>query len=418
MVGVYGMKYGLIGEHLGHSFSKYIHSQLSDYEYELTEVAKEDIDDFFRRGDFLGVNVTIPYKETVIPHLYYIDENAKRIGSVNTVVNRGGRLYGYNTDYYGMISLAKHAGIVISGKKVAILGTGGTSKTARAVAEALGAREIVRVSRRESDGVITYRQLTTLHSDTDIIINTTPVGMYPNVGVSAVDIGSFRKLSGVIDAVYNPIRSKLIIDAIRLGIPAEGGLYMLVGQAVRASEIFLGVKYPESELDRIYGKLKREKENIVLVGMPASGKTSVGRAIAKVLGREMIDTDEMIVKNAGVSIPEIFAEHGESYFRDMESATVSEFSKEGGLIISTGGGAVLREENVTALRGGGRIYFIDRPLELLMPTDDRPLSRDREAIEKRYKERYAIYCSACDVHIDGSGTVDEVAGRIIKEFKE
>ncbi len=410
------MKYGLIGERLGHSFSKIIHGHLADYDYELCEVPREDVDEFFSKADFTAINVTIPYKETVIPNLYYIDDMAKDIGAVNTVVNRDGKLYGYNTDFYGLKSLAEHAGISLTGRKVAILGTGGTSKTARAVAKALGSTEIITVSRKSGEGTVDYEQLYREHGDVEVIINTTPVGMYPSVGVAAVDLTRFSNLCGVLDAVYNPIRSRLVSDAIRLGIPAEGGLYMLVAQAVRASEIFLGTSYPDGECERIYKLLASGKENIVLIGMPACGKSSVGRIIAERMGRRLTDTDEEIVKACGVSIPEIFAREGEAGFRDKESAAVRECAMESGLIISTGGGAILREENVRALKENGRLYFIDRPLELLMPTEDRPLSRDRDAITNRYNERYPIYTSVCDVHIDGSGTVDEVAEKIIGEF--
>ena len=410
------MKYGLIGERLGHSLSREIHRELAEYEYELCEVAKDDIDAFFERGDFLGINVTIPYKETVIPHLYYIDDAARKIGAVNTVVNRDGRLYGYNTDFFGLTSLAAHAGIQINGKKVAILGTGGTSKTARAVAESSGAATVLTVSRRKREGVITYDELYSLHADTEVMINTTPVGMYPNAGEAAVDISRFPRLSGVLDAVYNPLSPKLIVDARERGIAAEGGLYMLVAQAVRAAEIFTGKAFSDEIIEKVYKDIYRKNECIVLVGMPASGKSSVGKRLCELLLRELTDTDALIVSDAGMTIPEIFEKNGESVFRDMESRAVRCAAALRGAVIATGGGAVLRDENVRALRECGRIYFIDRPLCNLVPTDDRPLSRDRTAIEALYEKRYPIYLAAADVHIDGSGTVNEVADRIIKEF--
>jgi len=410
------MKYGLIGERLGHSFSREIHARLADYDYELCEVAREDIDAFFDRGDFLGINVTIPYKETVIPHLYSIDEAARRIGAVNTVVNRDGRLYGYNTDFYGLTKLAEHAGVGIKGKRVAILGTGGTSKTARAVSATLGAKEILTVSRRAGEGVITYDELYREHADVDVIINTTPVGMYPNAGCAAVDISKFERLSGVLDAVYNPLSPRLIVEAKERGIPAEGGLYMLVAQAVRASEIFTGKEYGDGIIDAVYKDIYLNCECIVLVGMPASGKSSVGKRLCELLGRELVDTDALIVEEAGIPIPEIFSRYGEEEFRNMESRALRRAASLKGAVIATGGGAVLREENVAALRECGRIYFIDRPLEALVPTDDRPLSRDRASIEALYEKRYPIYKCAADVHVDGSGTVSEVADRIIKEL--
>lgn len=412
------MKYGLIGERLGHSYSKVIHEALGEYSYELCEVARDELDAFFEKKDFAAINVTIPYKQTVIPHLYYIDEAARAIGAVNTVVNRCGRLYGYNTDFSGMIGLIERLGISLLGKKVAILGTGGTSHTARAVAAALLAGEIITVSRRASEGVIDYAELYEKYTDVDIIINTTPVGMYPNCYDTPIDVSKFPRLSGVIDAVYNPLRTRLVYEARRLGIKAEGGLYMLVLQAVRAAEIFLDKKLDPSFTERIFEKLSGDKENIVLIGMPACGKSTVGRIIADRLGRELIDTDDLIVRNVGRSIPEIFAESGETVFRDYESSAVKEAAAEGGRVIATGGGAILRPENVMALGLSGRLFFIDRPLEKLCPTADRPLSSDRAAIEKRYRERYPRYCEAADVHTDGDGTPNEVAERIIKEFQK
>ncbi len=410
------MKYGCIGEHLKHSFSKEIHNALADYDYEIFEVEREKLGGFMSCGDFFGINVTIPYKELVIPHLYYIDEHAREIGAVNTVVNRSGKLYGYNTDFFGMSELIKHAGVEIKGKKLAILGTGGTSKTARAVARSLGAREILVVSRHSGEGVITYEQLYEKHLDCEIIINTTPLGMYPNIFGSAVDISKFKSLSGVIDAVYNPLRTPLISSALERGIPAEGGLYMLVAQAVRASEIFLNKKYDNNECEKVFKKILSEKENIVLIGMPASGKSTVGNILSKRLDRELLDTDSLVKEAEGISIPEIFSEHGEAYFRDRESEAVNEASMHTSKIIATGGGAVLRKENINALKENGRIYFIDRPLSSLVPTEDRPLSSDRASIEKRYYERIDIYRSAADVIIDADCSPEEVADKISGDF--
>ncbi len=412
------MKYGLIGERLGHSFSRIIHERLGDYEYELCELKKEEVEGFIKRRDFLGINVTIPYKETVIPYLDYIDEAAREIGAVNTVVNRGGRLYGYNTDFYGMKALIERLGIEVSGKKAVILGTGGTQKTARATLRALGAGEILITSRRAGEGVITYEELYREHTDAEIIVNTTPVGMYPKGGVSPANVSKFDRLVGVIDAVYNPLSTHLILGARERGIPAEGGLYMLVAQAIRAAEIFLDKKYQGTVLDEIYSEIYEKKENIILIGMPSSGKSSVGRRISELLGREFLDTDSLIKENVGMEIPEIFKTLGEEKFRDYESEAVREAAARGGIIIATGGGAILREENIRALRSNGRLYFIDRPLECLIPTADRPLSSDRAAIEKRYKERYPIYTAVCDEHIDGGGTQDEVAMRILKVFNK
>lgn len=411
------MKYGCIGEHLSHSFSKEIHNLLADYPYEIREVAREALDAFMTERDFLGINVTIPYKELVIPHLYYIDDAARQIGAVNTVVNRDGKLYGYNTDFYGMSSLISHAGVEIKDKTVAILGTGGTSKTAHAVCEALGAAEIITVSRRSGDGCIDYRELSLRGGEIDVIINTTPVGMFPNIYASPVELEEFPRLSGVIDAIYNPNRSVLVSEAKRRGIAAEGGLYMLVAQAVRASEIFLDKKYSYEVLDRVYESVLKSKDNVVLVGMPSSGKSTVGKILAEKLGRRLVDTDDAVVAEAGMPITEIFSRCGEGAFRDMETAAVREVSKMSSLIIATGGGAILRDENVAALSQNGRLYFLDRPLEKLMPTDTRPLANDAEAIKRRYEERYSRYLAVADEVINCDATPDEVAQIIGEKYE-
>ncbi len=411
------MQYGLIAERLGHSFSREIHGELASYPYELHEVAPEALDAFMRQGDFCGINVTIPYKEQVIPYLFEIDEQARAIGAVNTIVNRGGKLYGYNTDFYGMSALISHMGLTLAGKKVAILGSGGTSRTANAVAEALGASTILRVSRTAKGGAIDYTMLREQHGDVQILINTTPCGMFPHPDAAAVDVADFPRLEGVIDAVYNPLRPKLVLEARARGIPAEGGLFMLVAQAVRASEIFLDTTYPADVTERIYQKILRQKENIVLVGMPGSGKSTVGRLLAERLGRDFYDTDDMIVKCAGKPISDIFAESGETAFRDIESQVIAEdASQRTGAVIATGGGAILRDENVQALKRGGRLYFIDRPLKELLPTPDRPLASSSEAVTRRYEERYHRYCHVADCRVAVMGNAASVADNIEKEF--
>ncbi len=408
------MKYGLIGEKLSHSFSPLIHGELANDGYELLEIPNGRLSDFIRGRSFFGINVTIPYKEAVIPELDVIDCTAERIGAVNTVVNRDGKLYGYNTDAFGLASLIHHAGVKINGKIVAILGTGGTSKTARAVVESLGAKEILTVSRSEKSGCITYRELELRCSDIEVIINTTPVGMFPKTECVPVTVSDFPSLIGVIDAVYNPLRSELVLSARECGILAEGGLYMLAAQGVRASELFHDVKYPEGTIDRIYKRLISYVENTVLIGMPSSGKSSVGAVLAEVTGRELIDTDVLIRERAELEIPEIFARHGEEYFRSLERDVIKEVSTLRGKVIATGGGAVLSYDNVRALKRSGRLFFIDRPLSMLTPTADRPLSSDTSAIEKRYRERYPLYLSAADEKTDGSGSVPEVAELILE----
>ena len=411
------MKYGLIGEKLGHSFSPIIHTRLSGEEYSLCEIAKDKLDEFMKEKNFTGINVTIPYKETVLPYLDYIDSDAKTIGSVNTVVNREGQLYGYNTDAFGLSSLIAHIGIDLNGKTVAILGTGGTSKTAKYVSKSLGALEIYTVSRTEKSRVITYDTLYSISETINVIINTTPVGMYPNTANAPLDISRFPNLIGVVDAVYNPLSTRLILAAKKRGIPAEGGLYMLVSQAVRASEHFHNTTYPSGTIDEIYEAVNKSVENIVLIGMPSCGKTTVGRKLAELLQRELTDTDEIIKQRSGMEISDIFAIHGEEYFRELETEVIKDVSLRRGQIISTGGGAPLRAENVEALRQNGVIFFIDRPLELLLPTEDRPLSKDKSLLEKRYKERYPIYTSVCDVIIDGRGSVSDVSSLILESFK-
>ncbi|MBQ8269369.1 MAG: shikimate dehydrogenase [Clostridia bacterium] len=410
------MLYGCIGEKLGHSFSKEVHNRIGAYPYELKEIAADALDDFMRAKDFRGINVTIPYKEKVMPHLDVIDESALSIGAVNTVVNRDGKLYGYNTDFYGMESLISHAGIALEGKKIAILGTGGTAKTARAVAKHLGAKEIWSVSRRKENGRILYDELYREHSDVDVIINTTPVGMYPNADVSPLDLSLFKSLSGVIDAVYNPLNTHLVCQAKKRGIAAEGGLFMLVAQAVRASEIFMGTKYEDALLERIYKSVLCEKKNVVLIGMPASGKTTVGRILAQKMKRSLTDTDELITLTSGESIPDIFRKYGEKEFRRRESQQIKNVSSLSGAVIATGGGIVLNRTNVNNLSQNGHIFFLDRSLSLLIPTEDRPLGNTKEAIEKRYEERYQLYLDACHTRIEADGDAEDIAEKIIEEF--
>ena len=410
-------EFGCIGRKLGHSFSKEIHNALADYKYELLELEPDELSGFFGSKDFKGINVTVPYKEAVIPYLDTIDSSAKAIGAVNTIVkDANGKLNGYNTDFYGMEKLISHAKIEIRGKKVVILGTGGTAKTARAVSNHLGAKEILTVSRTPRESEISYAELYEKHADTEIIINTTPVGMYPDSYKSPIDIEAFGALSGVIDAVYNPLRTVLVRGAMERGIPAEGGLYMLVAQAVRASEIFLGKSYPEGVTDEVFNKILKEKESIVLIGMPGCGKTTVGTLLADSLNRVLIDTDEMIVKNSGMPITEIFEKYGEAHFRCLESEAVKEAAKIPSAIIATGGGAILSKENVSALKGNGRLYFIDRPLDSLIPTGDRPTASDRAKIEQRYNERYGIYTSVSDVRITEVESATTVMNAIRRDY--
>ena len=406
------MMYGCIGEHLPHSFSKEIHGQIGGYAYELKELTPEELPAFLADRNFRGVNVTIPYKQAVIPGLDEIDATAEAIGAVNTIVNRNGKLAGYNTDLYGLTRLIRRIGLDLAGKKVLIPGTGGTSRTASYAAEQLGAREILRVSRTGKEGSLTYEQALLEHTDAEIILNTTPCGMFPEPDAQPLPLDPFTKLEGVADVIYNPLRSRLVLDARARGIPAEGGLYMLVAQAVRASELFLDTVYPEELTDRIYGRILRQKENVVLIGMPGSGKSAVGRILSERTGRSLADTDQLITEKAGRSIPDIFRENGEPAFRDLESEIIRALSKQGGQIISTGGGAVLRPENVTALRQNGRLFWLDRDPEALVPTDDRPLADTAEKMKQLYRVREPVYRAAADEIIPVTGTPEEAADTI------
>ncbi len=407
------MDYGLIGEKLPHSFSKEIHEKIGDYQYSLKELTPDEVKDFILSKNFNAINVTIPYKQTVIPFLDEISPEAQSIGAVNTVVNRGGTLYGYNTDFGGMRALMEHAEIELKYKKALILGTGGTSRTARAVCERLDAKEILRVSRTGRDGSITYEEAYENHSDADVIINTTPCGMYPEIFGCPVDLDRFPKLSGVIDAVYNPLCTSLVLNAKKRGLNAEGGLYMLVAQAVLAAQHFMDKELDTVKLtNEIYDDIYFSKRNIILSGMPGSGKSTVGKLIAESLGRELLDTDALIVAREG-EISGIFAQHGEKYFRDLETGVIKELAPLNGKVISLGGGAVLRQENVDALRHNGEIFFIDRSPEYLIPTSDRPLADEKDKIMRLYDARIDTYMETADYIIDGDCDPDDVADSVI-----
>ncbi|MBO5715668.1 MAG: AAA family ATPase [Clostridia bacterium] len=410
------MQYGLIGEKLSHSFSKEIHESLASYTYELCEIARENLAEFLKRREFCAINVTMPYKKEVIPHLDEVSTVAGELQAVNCIVNKDGKLYGYNTDYFGMRDLILRSGIDLSGKKVLILGTGGTSRTSTLVCKDLGANEIIKVSRSKNNNTVTYDEAYEKHFNADVIINTTPVGMYPDCCNSPIDLNNFSNLQAVFDAVYNPLRTQLVIDAKSKGVHAEGGLYMLVSQAVHAVELFINEEFEESKTNEIFNKIANEKENIVLIGMPSCGKTTVGKILAEKLHREFIDLDDEIVKIIGCEIAEFFKAHTEKDFRDIETQITKENSKKNGVIIATGGGCVLRNENANALRQNGRLYFLDRDLSNLTPTDSRPLATKKEALEKLYKERYGIYVSSCDCRIDGNLTPSAEADLIEKEF--
>lgn len=410
------MDYGCIARKLGHSFSGEIHSLIGGYDYRLREVPESELDSFMRKRDFLGINVTIPYKKDVIPYLDGMNDIAARIGSVNTVVNRGGRLFGYNTDYFGMKALIERMGLSLSGKTVLVLGTGGTSVTAQVLSKDLGAKTVAAVSRKPSEGSISYDSATADYSHAEVIINTTPVGMFPENYGSPIRLDCFTRLEGVVDAVFNPLRSQLVLDARSRGINAEGGLYMLVAQAVYASEIFRDVTIPKTEIERIFGEVLKMKENIALTGMPASGKSAAGRYLSQLLGRELIDTDDEIVRRTGREIPDIFEKDGEAAFRDIETEVIRDVCRRSGVIISTGGGAILRDENVAAMRQNCKVVFLDRDPDWLTPTADRPTASDKEAIRKRYAERHDRYISTADAVIEPVDGAEENAKLIIERL--
>ena len=418
------MEFGLIGEHLGHSCSPEIHRAFGRYDYELRELSPARLGPFLEKREFRGINVTIPYKEAVIPCLDWIDERAAAIGAVNTIVNQNGQLWGYNTDFGGMEAALGRAGIVLAGKRVLILGTGGTSKTALAVCRALGAGEVLRVSRTGREGAISYGEAIAKYGAPLIrreeeglglvIINTTPAGMYPDLEGMALEPKSYPELAGVFDCVYNPLRTRLVLGARALELPAEGGLYMLVKQAALACELFTGEALPGETTERVYRAILSQRENLVLIGMPGAGKTTVGRLLAQKTGKSFVDTDEEIVRQAGMSIPALFAARGEAGFRDLEAEVIRDLSRSGGSVIATGGGSVLRKENLRRLRQNGRLFFLDRPFAALLPTEDRPLGNTREKVAALYAARLPIYKNAADVTITCPATPEEAADAILQ----
>lgn len=404
--------YGLLGEHLPHSFSPEIHMNLGNEDYHLFEIAPENLEKFMTEHNFDGINVTIPYKKSVIPFLDVISPEAEKIGAVNTITVRDGKLYGDNTDYFGFVYMLEKSGISVEGKKAVVLGGGGASATIQTVLRDMNAKEIIVVDLGAENN---YDNLY-LHFDGEIIVNATPVGMYPNNLKSLVNLDDFKNLSGVLDVVYNPLKTKLILDAEERNIPSATGLSMLVAQAKKAHEIFFDTKLDTAVCEKIEKILHNQMCNIVLIGMAGCGKSTVGKALAERLGKELVDTDEMIVNTENKPIPEIFAEKGEDYFRWCENVAVNLAGKEKSQIIATGGGVVTREENYKALKQNGIIVFINRDADLL-PTNGRPLSQ-MHGVKALYEKRMPLYRKFADIEIDGNGTIDEVAERIITEIEK
>lgn len=409
------MEYGLIGEKLGHSYSHMIHARLADYRYELKEVAPERLDAFIEARNFRGLNVTIPYKQAVMKHCAELSPEAMEVGSVNTLIVRpDGSLFGHNTDIDGFIYMLRRGEIDPAGAKAVILGSGGTSLTARAALTRLGAREIVTVFRK---GPVDYAALYAEHADAEILVNATPVGMYPKNGASPVELDRLPKVRGVADVIYNPEKTALILAAQAKGIPAVSGLSMLVAQAREAAELFAGHAIPAGRVEDIVSEIGAQTLNLILVGMPGCGKSTLGQAVAAALQREFVDCDAEIVRRAGKSIPEIFAQDGEGAFRALESGVLADVCRGHGLVISTGGGAVLRAENRDAMRQNGRVCLIRRALALL-PRDGRPLSASEDAVARLWEARRAAYETAADFPVENDGTVEEAAEKIREGFYE
>ncbi len=400
-------KFGLLGEKLSHSLSPQIHSLIGDYEYKLYPTTPQGLDDFFENNGLDGFNVTIPYKIAAMKRCSELSEAARLTGSVNTVIGKpDGTYYGDNTDLYGFECAAKKCGCDFKGKKVLILGSGGARRTAECFSVASGAAETVIISR---NGENNYNNLY-LHKDADIIVNTTPVGMYPDNGVSPIELSDFPDCRKVIDLIYNPLRTPFIQQAQALGIDCVNGLYMLASQAVRSASAFLGEKIPDEKADEIYNTVLAKQRNITLIGMPGCGKTKAGKALALSLGRNFVDTDEEIEKS-GETIPEIFGKYGEENFRSRETDIIKTVCRESGFVIATGGGAVLKKENRTAIRENSAVIFLDSPLERLA-TEGRPLSRDGEALETLYSEREKYYRECADFTVTADEDINETVRRI------
>ena len=417
------MKYGLIGEHLGHSFSKQIQTRIAeienvkDYDYQLVELDKEEFKEFMEKKDFKGINVTIPYKKDVIPYLDEMDESAKAIGAVNTIINVDGKLKGYNTDFGGFLYMVKAHNVHMEGKKVLIIGNGGACAAVKAVCKHESAKDIVIVSRSANRGAISYDEMYTSHLDADIVVNTSPVGMFPNIVNAPIDVSWFHKLECVLDVVYNPILTRLCFEAQEADIKRVIGLEMLIAQAKYAFEIFENMSFDDSIIDEIKKEMLKDRCNIVLIGMPSAGKTTIGKMLEEKLGKEFFDLDDMIIAKAGKSIPEIFQESGETGFRAIETEVAIEASKMNNKIIATGGGVVKHKVNMDFLRLNGITIFIDRDIDKLISSDpNRPLSSSKQALQQMYKERYPLYQKYATYVAVNNANIDETVDDIVNAY--
>ena len=405
------MACGLLGAKLAHSYSPQIHRLLGNENYSIFEKAPEELEAFLTGGDFTGINVTIPYKQTVIPYCAELTPVAQKLGAVNTIVRRDGQLIGHNTDYFGFATMLRRSGLSVAAKKVLVLGTGGASKTVVAVLQEQDAH-VVTVSRSGEDNYMNLQR----HKDAAIIVNTTPVGMYPDTEVSPLSLDIFPQLEGVLDVIYNPASTKLLQEAKERNLVTMNGLLMLVAQAKESAEWFLGHSIPDEKIDEIHQLLRTQMENIVLIGMPGCGKSTIGALLAEMTGKKFIDADARLEELAGCSIPEIFATQGEAAFRSFETQVLQELGKQSGLVIATGGGCVTREENYPLLRQNGRIFCLERKLDSL-PTDGRPLSQATD-LEQMYRIRKPLYQRFADHHIDNSGSPQEAADWILRIWEE
>ena len=406
-------RYYLIGHPLGHSFSPELHRLFGNDGYRLMDLTEDRVGPFLESRLFDGLNVTIPYKRTVIPYMTELSPGARAIGAVNTVVKmKNGGLYGDNTDVTGFLALADRAGVSLAGRHVVILGSGGTSRTAQYAASLRGAASVTVVSR---SGPVDYGALYRLHG-TEVLINTTPVGMFPREDAFAADPARFPALKGALDVIYNPLRTRFVLAARDAGIPAAGGLYMLMAQGSAADCLFTGRARGEAEMERVFAALTRQKENVILCGMPGSGKSTLGKMLAEKLAMPYIDTDEAVVRNTGMSIPQIFARYGEAFFRNRESEALRQCVHTGGQVISVGGGAVLREENRHLMKMYGRVCLIRRDLALL-ETRGRPLSGDMNRMYRMWEERSPLYALAADFTVDNAGVPEDAVRKIAEELK-
>ena len=386
------MRYGLIGEKLGHSFSKDIHERIADYTFDLIPLSKEEFKEFMEKKEFAAINVTIPYKKDVIPYLDEMDEHAKAIGAVNTIVNQNGKLKGYNTDFTGFLYMVKKHNVHMEGKKVLIIGNGGASAAIQAVVRHEKAGKMVIVDVVTGNGAISYDEMFSSHLDAEIIINTSPIGMYPRIGNAPIDISMFHKCEAVMDVIYNPILTRLCFEAQEMDIKRVNGLEMLIAQAKQSVEFFLDKQIDDQIIDDIYQDMLKERCNIVLISMPSAGKTTIGKMLEDRMQKEFIDLDDVIIEKAGKSIPEIFEESGEAGFRAIETEAAIEVSKLNNKIIATGGGTIKHKVNMDYLRQNGITIFIDRDVDKLISSDpNRPLSKSSDALQKMHAERLPLY---------------------------